>query len=381
MSGLDRRTFLKVAGGTGAIGITATAGCTGGGGGGDDDGGEEEETTTTTATATEESGGGEETVNVGMVYALGGLGDKSFNDMAHKGIKAAAEENDNLEFKNAEPSGPGDFKTLQRKFAQSTDPEYDLVVCIGFAQTSALKETAKQFPDQKFMVVDSVVQQDNVASYVFKEHEGSFQVGHLAGLLTSKDFSAGSGETNDAQTVGFVGGKEIPLIQKFQAGYMAGAKYADESTDIPSAYAGSWSDPAKGQEIAVSEYDKGADIIYHAAGGSGTGVFKAAQEQNRYAIGVDADQSRSAPEYKDVIVASMVKHVDTAVSTCVSNLIDENFQGGSVNALGLAENGVEAVLGQQLGEEIPDAVKSALEESRQKVIDGDISVPTKPGDV
>ncbi|MFB6266193.1 MAG: BMP family protein [Halodesulfurarchaeum sp.] len=358
MSGLDRRTFLKAAG-TGTVGLTATAGCLGGGGG----------------------GGGTDTIHVGMVYALGGLGDKSFNDMAHRGIQKAAEEYDNVEFKNAEPSGPSDFKTLQRKYAQSTDPDYDLVVCIGFAQTSALKETSKQFPDQKFMLVDSVVQRDNVASYLFKEHQGSFQVGHLAGLLTGMDFSAGAGSTNPAQKVGFVGGKEIPLIKKFQAGYMAGAKHANQNTAIASAYAGSWSDPAKGKEIAISEYDEGADIVYHAAGGTGIGVFKAAQEEGRFAIGVDADQSKSAPEYKDVILASMVKHVDTAVYTAVGNLIEGNFQGGSINRLGLAENGVEAVLGQQLGSEIPSEVTSALESSRQAIINGDISVPQKPKNV
>ncbi|MFB6152726.1 MAG: BMP family protein [Halodesulfurarchaeum sp.] len=356
MSGLDRRTLLKLAG-TGTVGLTA--GCLGGGGG----------------------GGGSDTVHVGMVYALGGLGDKSFNDMAHKGIKKAAREYDNLEFKNAEPSGPSDFKTLQRKFAQSTNPEYDLVVCIGFAQTSALKETSKQFPDQKFMIVDSVVGRDNVASYVFKEHQGSFQVGHLAGLLTGMEFSAGAGSTNPEQKVGFVGGKKIPLIKKFQAGYMAGAKYAKQSTAIPSAYAGSWSDPAKGKAIATSEYDEGADIIYHAAGGTGIGVFRAAQQRGRYAIGVDADQSRSAPEFKDVILASMVKHVDTAVYTAAGNVVQGKFQGGSVNSLGLAKNGVEAVLGQQLGPKIPKEVTSALESSKQAIVNGEISVPKKPKNV
>lgn len=358
MSRLDRREFLKVAGGTGAISLTSMAGCTGGG-----------------------VGGGGETYNIGMVYALGGLGDKSFNDMAHQGIQAAAENNDNVEFKNAEPSGPSDFKTLQRKYAQSDDPDYDLIVCIGFAQTSALKETAEQFSDQKFMLVDSVVEKDNVSNFVFREEQGSFQVGHLAGLLTDQEFSAGAGETNMDEKVGFVGGKEIPLIKKFEAGFMAGAKYASESTSIASAYAGSWSDPSKGKEIAISEYNEGADIIYHAAGGTGTGVFGAAQEEGRFAIGVDADQSRSAPEYKDVILASMVKHVDTAVETAVEDLIADSLEGGNVNALGLADDGVEAVLGQELGDDIPEDVMSALDESREAIVNGDISVPTKPGDV
>ncbi|MFB6361661.1 MAG: BMP family protein [Halobacteriales archaeon] len=379
----DRRDFLQT---TGALSIAGLAGCLGGDGGGGDGGGDEDggdtpqDTTTPTPTP-------KETINVGMVYALGGLGDKSFNDMAHKGIKEAASKYDNIEFKNAEPSGPSDFKVLQRRFAQSTDPEYDLICCIGFAQTSALVENAQQFPDQKWMIVDSVATGSddnplpNVANYIFKEHQGSFQVGHLAGLLTTKEFSAGAGSTNPEEVLGFVGGKEIPLIKKFQAGYMAGVKYANEGNAIQSAYAGAWTDPAKGKEIALSEYDEGADIIYHAAGGTGIGVFKAAQEVGRYAIGVDADQSRSVPEYSDVILASMVKHVDTAVFNAVKNVRNESFRGGQVNALGLANNGVEAVLGQDLGDDIPTSVKDALEQSRQGIIDGDISVPTKVEDV
>lgn len=356
MSGyVDRRQFLTA---TGAAGIATLAGCVGGGGGGDE-------------------------TNIGMVYALGGLGDKSFNDMAHQGVKNAAEDFD-IEFENTEPSGPSDFKTLQQKFAQSENPTYELICCIGFAQTSALVENAAQFPDQNFMLVDSVATKENgdlfgnVANYVFKEHQGSFQVGHLAGLLTGMDFSKGGGETNEEKVVGFVGGKEIDLIKKFQAGYEAGVHHADSGIEVRSAYAGSWSDPAKGKEIALSMYDAGADVVYHAAGGTGTGVFGAAQEKGRYAIGVDSDQSKSASEYKDVIVASMVKHVDTAVYTSIENIVNESFKGGNVNALGLADGGVEAVIGQAFQGKLPGEITSKLESSKQAIVDGDIKVPTKP---
>jgi basic membrane protein A len=128
-------------------------------------------------------------------------------------------------------------------------------------------------------------------------------------------------------------------------------------------------------------YGEGADIVYHAAGGTGVGVFRAAQEEGRYAIGVDSDQSRSAPEYKDVILASMVKHVDTAVYNSVSNIVNDEYNGGEVTALGLQSDGVEAVMGQQLGESIPDEVNTKLEESRQQVSSGEISVPEKPENV
>ncbi|WP_240148775.1 BMP family protein [Halorubellus sp. JP-L1] len=329
-------------------------------------------------------GGGGSGTNVAVVYALGGLGDKAFNDMAKQGVDQAQEEYE-MNYQGAEPSGNSDFPTLQRRFAESSSPDYDLVSCIGFAQAEALTENADQYGDQQFMIVDAVVEQDNVASYVFKEHLGSFQVGHLAGLLTQRDFSTGGGDateasTNtDAATVGFVGGMENSLIKKFEAGFIAGAKHAGD-VDVRSAYAGSWSDPAQGKEIALSMYEDGADIVYHAAGGTGTGVFGAAQEQGRYAIGVDSDQSKSAEEYQDVILASMVKHVDTAVYTSVENVVNDEHAGGEVSALGLEAGGVEAVLGQTLESEIPSDVKSALEDSKSGIVNGDISVPTNPDD-
>ncbi|USZ75572.1 BMP family protein [Halorussus vallis] len=321
-----------------------------------------------------------DTTYVGMVYATGGLGDNSFNDMAHAGVQKAAKQF-NVEFQNAEPGNPSEVATLQRRFAASQNPNYDLVCCIGFVQAEGLQRNAQRFRDQKFMVVDTVVEQPNVASYAFKEHQGSFQVGHLAGLLTTMNFNAGAGKTNDQTTVGFVGGQEVPLIKKFQAGYMAGVKHANPDVNVLSAYAGSFSDPAQGQSIANSMYNNGADVIYHAAGGTGNGVFKAAQQNGRYAIGVDADQSRSLPEYSDIILASMVKHVDRAVFRSIRRVTNGNFQGGTVNRLGLGQNGVEAVYGSQLGSAIPQQVKSALQQSQRKIVNGEITVPTKPSQV
>ena len=320
------------------------------------------------------------TTNVGMVYATGGLGDNSFNDMAHTGVQNAASEFD-VTFQNAEPETPSDVATLQRRFAQSQNPNYDLVCCIGFVQSEGLQRNAQRFRDQNFMVVDTVVEQPNVASYRFKEHQGSFQVGHLAGLLTTMDFSAGAGETNDQTTVGFVGGQEVPLIRKFEAGYRAGVQHANSDVDVLSAYSGSFNDPAQGQSIANSMYGNGADIIYHAAGGTGNGVFRAAQNNGRYAIGVDADQSQSLPDYQNVILASMVKRVDEAVYRSVENVHNGEFEGGSVNELGLEQGGVAAVYGQSLESEIPDEVKQQLEQSRQRIIDGEIEVPTDPSNV
>lgn len=377
----DRRQFLRVAG---AAGVAGLAGCTSGGGGSGDDGGAGGgggSSTTGTGSGGGSGDGSGSDANVGMVYALGGLGDKSFNDMAQRGVKQAKRRL-GISFSEAQPEKESDFSTFQRRFAQSSNPQFDLVCCIGFLQQSALSETAPNFGDQSFMLVDSVVEESNVASYVYEEEKGSFQVGHLAGLLTTQQFNAGAGKTNPQNaSVGFVGGEEAPLIKKFQAGYEAGVKHADENASVKVAYTGSFSDPGAGKEAAVSMYDSGADIVYHAAGGTGIGVFQAAQEQGRYAIGVDADQSRSEPKFSDVILASMVKRVDTAVFRSIKNVVDGNFKGGNVQTLGLKDNGVEAVYGDQLGSAIPQSVKQALTKSRKGIVSGDITVPTKPGQV
>ncbi|SFR42317.1 BMP family lipoprotein [Halogeometricum limi] len=376
---MDRRKFLKA---TGVAGIAGLAGCSGGptesGSTATEESAESTSESTEAETTQESTASADSEVNVGMVYALGGLGDKSFNDAAKRGIERAESEL-NVSYNEGQPSAAEEFPTFQRRFAQSQNPDYDLVCCIGFAQKSALQETSKNFPDQKFMLVDEQIERDNVASYVFKEEQGSFLVGHLAGLLTNQQFEAGAGSTSgDSKKVGFVGGFEVPLIQKFQAGFTAGVEHADENIEVTSAFAGSFSDSAQGKEIATSMYEDGADIVYHAAGGTGLGVFQAAQEQGKFAIGVDSDQSQTDPNYADVILASMVKRVETAVYTSVENVAEDSYNGGELTTLGLEQDGVACVYGQELGSEIPEDVKSSVAESRQAIIDGDISVPTEP---
>ncbi|MBV0902278.1 BMP family lipoprotein [Haloarcula salina] len=366
-----RRTFLSSIGTATAIGL---AGCSGGGDGGSTggDGGD--------GTASGDGGSTESgpAARVGMVYATGGLGDGSFNDQAQTGI-IRAEEELGIAYAESQPEAVQDFSNLQAQYAQATNPNYDLVCCIGFLQADALTQNAEDYPDQNFMIVDSTVDADNVGSYVFAEHEGSFLVGLMAGRLTSQSFSAGAGSTaSDSTNVGFVGGVESDLIKKFEAGYTAGVKYANEDATVQTAYVGGFTDPSGGQEAALSMYNSGADIVYHAAGNTGTGVFRAAQEAERFAIGVDRDQSITKESFSNVILASMVKRVDNAVYSSVESVVNDEFQGGSVNTLGLQENGVEAVYGQQLGSEIPQGIKDEVSEARQSIIDGDISVPTDP---
>jgi len=385
MSELDRRKFLKTTAGLGVVGLGGIAGCTGGpSGDGDGDG---DDTTTEEGgdsddeTTTEESGDGDDVTNIGMVYATGGLGDGSFNDQAQQGLLQAAEDFD-VEYRETQPGEAAQFSDFQQQLAGSTDPNYDLVSCIGFLQKDSLSETATQYSDQDFQIVDEVVDEPNVASYTFREHVGSFLAGVLATELSSMEFSAGAGSTqSDSTSLGFVGGVESALIQKFEAGFKAGVNYANEDFDVSTSYTGSFNDPTAGQEAALSMYSSGADVVYHASGNTGTGVFQAAQEEGRFALGVDRDQSVTKESYADVILASMVKRVDTAVYNAIEATVNGEFPGGSQETLGLPEDGVALVYGQQLGSEIPSDVQDTVAEARQGIIDGDIEVPTDPSNV
>jgi basic membrane protein A len=365
---LNRRAFVA---GAGIVGAGGLAGCTGGPA--DEGTGTDEGTGGGTTTA--------EPTYVGMVYATGGLGDGSFNDQAQQGLFAAEEEY-SIVYQESQPSSVSEFSTFQQQYAQSSDPDYDLVCCIGFLQTDALSSTAESYSDQNFMLVDSVVDKPNVANYTFKEHEGSFLVGQLASTLTTREFSTGGGETGPGTTkVGFVGGVESDLIRKFQAGYEAGVQHANEDVEVLTNYVGDFNDPSGGASAANAMYNNGADIVYHAAGNTGTGVFQAAQEQGRFAIGVDRDQSVTKSSYQNVILASMVKRVDTAVFNAIEAQVNGNFPGGSIVSLGLADEGVDIVYGQQLGSEIPSEIETAIGESRQQIIDGELSVPSDPSNV
>ncbi|WP_135666019.1 BMP family lipoprotein [Halorhabdus rudnickae] len=378
----DRRSVIKGIA-VGGIGVSL-AGCSGNGSdttepsGNGDNGGSNDGSTENTDTGGSSGGDAHQ---VGMVYSTGGLGDNSFNDMAHRGIQTATEEY-NLKFQNAEPESPSEFSTFQRQFATSSSPEYDQIFAIGFSQKSALQEVAPDFPDLKFTFVDATTDLDNVANYVFKEHEGSFQAGILAGMLTSQEFSAGPSQTDpDSNTIGFVGGKETRLIKKFEAGYRFGAKQVNENVKINVAYSGSWSEPSTGQSIANSMIDDGADVLYHAAGGTGVGVLQAAYERGAFGIGVDARQSETLTEYNGAILGSMVKQVDEAVITSVGNAINGEFRGGETTTLGLAEEGIALLYGTEIGDQIPQEIKDEIEAQSQTVIDGDVTVPSHPDDL
>ncbi len=261
-------------------------------------------------------------IKIGLVLATGGLGDKSFNDISYAGVLQAKSEF-NITFDKAEPKAIAEYEGFQTNFAKTG--EYALIVCVGFDQADALNKTAAAYPNQKFAIVDMVVVQPNVASLLFKANEGSFLVGAIGAMMTQTG------------KVGFVGGMDIDLIRDFFVGYQAGAQWANSTvTVIDPVFVGSWADPTKGYELAVSLISQGADAIFVAAGKSGLGALQAIHENGKIGFGVDSCQDYLYPEIK----ASMTKRVDTAIfemikaaimSELFPNITTGGFTGGVYN--------------------------------------------------
>lgn len=305
-------------------------------------------------------------LTVGLVFDVGGRGDKSFNDAAYNGL-IRARDSLGIEFQYIEPSGAGggDREAGLRELAAKG---FDLIFGIGFMFSDDITKIAREFPNQKFACIDYTVKEgesipENLLALKFKEEEGSFLVGVIAGLMTKTNI------------VGFVGGMDIPLIHKFEAGYRAGVMSVNPSCKVLVGYAGltgeAFKNPGKGKELALAQYNKGADIIFHASGSTGLGVFEAAREKNRFAIGVDSDQWYEAPGY---VLTSMIKRVDNAVFETIRDAINGNFKGG-VKELGLKENGVGYVYDENNKTLIPDEVIQKVEEMKAKLIAGEIKVP------
>lgn len=293
--------------------------------------------------------------DVAIVFATGGLGDKSFNDTCYEGVKRA-EADFGIKFDYVEPTAIAEYEGFLRQYAKSG--EYALIISIGFDQADALAIVADEYPDQKFAIVDMVVDKPNVASLVFRENEGSFAVGAAAGLKTQTDL------------IGFVGGMDIPLIRRFLAGYKFGAEYVNRNAKVTWKYVGDWADPAKGKELALAEYDEGADIVYAAAGRSGLGAIQAAHERGMLVIGVDADQCDTIEGVPvTTFLCSMLKRVDVAVYETIKSVIDDTFAGG-VHSFGAAENGVGVC------EHLPSDIQDQIDDLMAQVASGAIQVPT-----
>ncbi len=298
-------------------------------------------------------------LKVGLVLEKSGKDDKSFNASAYQGLKRAEKEL-GVSVKTVEAPDNSAYESLQRAFAEK---KFDLIVAIGFHQLEAVKKNADRFPDQKFLLVDEDAKKPNVRSVLFEEHEGSYLVGALAAM------HAPSGK------VGFIGGMDVPLIRRFQMGYEAGVKKINPKAQVIVNYLGvtgeAWNNPPKAKEQALDQFQRGADVIYVAAGNSGLGVFDAAAAKNKLAIGVDSNQNWLKPGF---ILTSMVKRVDDAVFETVKSLKDGGFKPGLVR-MGLKSKGVDYSVDQHNAKLVGDDDKKKIESIRNDIIAGKIKVP------
>ncbi|MGC9398071.1 MAG: BMP family lipoprotein [Anaerolineae bacterium] len=306
--------------------------------------------------AEEEVSEPEETYKVALVIGL--LGDRSFLDSAARGIKMANEEFDNVETKIIENADVGEQQLAARAMAEEG---YDLVITVGYGSADWTNEIALEYPDTHFAIVDATLDAPNGTGLTFREDEGSFTVGMLAAMMTKTG------------KVGYIGGMDVPLLRRFEQGYIQGVKYANPDVEVVSGWVGAFNDPTKGKELALTQYEEGADIIFAAAGKSGEGVLAAAAEQDLYAIGVDSDQCWIEPGH---VIASMMKRVDLAVYGAIEDLRNGELKGGT-KVFGLAENGVGMChlydidtyfqdngpedMATQLEEEVIPAVEAAVE--------------------
>ncbi|UCF79907.1 MAG: BMP family ABC transporter substrate-binding protein [Candidatus Eiseniibacteriota bacterium] len=304
-------------------------------------------------------------LKVGLVFDVGGRGDKSFNDSAYRGLERARDEL-GVSFEYIEPGEGSDRESALRLLASG---EAGIIFGIGFLFTDDINAIARDFPHKKFACVDYSVTPGqeippNLLALKFREEEASFLVGAIAALKSKTG------------KIGFVGGMKIPLIKKFEAGYVEGAKYVRPDIDVLVAYAGvtanAFKNPSKGKELALSQYSKGASVIFHASGSTGLGVFEAARERNGLAIGVDSDQYEEAPGH---VLTSMIKDVDVAVYEAIKSVLDGTFSGG-VRTLGLAEGAVSFVYDDNNRTLIDDEILDRVQQLREKIISGEIIVPS-----
>ncbi len=293
---------------------------------------------------------------VAIIFDTSGL-DDAFNNLFFSGVqKAEAELGITLDYVIAE--AVTEFEGLQRGYAESGD--YDLIICAGENQAGALLNVSADFPEQKFVLIDgTMAERQNVASFLFRDEESSFLAGALTAMVTTTD------------KIGFVGGMDIPVINRFLAGYQAGAHYINPDCEIVVSYVGSWANQGRGKELTLAHYDAGADIVFGAAGLSGEGVIDAAQERGLYAIGADTDQRYLAPEN---VLVSAVKSIDVVIFAIIKETVEGEFKGG-VRSLGLKEDGVGLSLDNALPV-VTDEMKDEVNELREKILSGEIEVPT-----
>ena len=304
------------------------------------------------------SSAGAAEVKPAVVYDLGGKFDKSFNEGVYDGAVEFRTDT-GIEFREFEVQTDSQRVQALRNFARRGQ---DPILSVGFQYASALAKVAPEFPETRFAIIDAVVDQPNVQSIVFKEHEGSFIVGILAAMAAE-----GAG-------IGFVGGMDVPLIRRFACGYVLGARHARPGIEVFQNMTGTtgaaWNDPVKGGELAKSQFDRGARVVYHAAGSTGLGVLQAAADAGRLGIGVDSNQNHLHPGH---VLTSMLKRVDVAAYDVFDTAHRGVWQSG-VRVLGLEENGIGWALDEHNEALVTADMRAAAEEAARQIVAGEIKV-------
>ena len=305
---------------------------------------------------TESKADGADKITVAMVSDVAGINDQSYNQSAWEGLERAKKEL-GIEIKYLESKQDSDYATNVETLA---DEEVDLIIGVGSKLSDTIKEAAKNYPDQKFAIIDETYDEipSNVKSVLFESEQASYLVGLIAGKMS------------ETKNVGFIGGLDIPVINTFKYGYMAGVKAADANCEIQAQYANSFNDQAKGKAITNQMISKGADVVFTAAGDVGTGSMEAIKEANKYGIGVDRDQSDLAPQN---ILTSAIKRVDVGMSETVKELVEGKFQGGTSTTYGLEQNGIG--IADTTSNLVPQDVLDFVNEKIEELKAGKISVP------
>lgn len=311
--------------------------------------------------------GGTEKLKVGLVLA-GGLGDRSFYDSSNEGVEKASKE---LGVTHKVYECRNDPTLIKDQLVQASE-DSNVVVAVGYEFYDAVQEISKEFEDVDYIYVDNEIPGvENLITVSYAENEGSFLAGALAAMMTTDTEIEGM---NPEKVIGMVGGEDMDVIRNFQVGYEAGAKHIDPEIEVKTMYAEDFEDPAKGKEIATVIYNGGADIIFQVAGKTGEGVFEAAEELGKFAIGVDTDQRYIKP---DRIVASMVKKVGQSIYDTIEKIQKDEIKRGEVQIYGLAEDGVGMGYGDDsMVQIVPEDVKAKVEELKADILAGKIEVPT-----
>lgn len=300
-----------------------------------------------------------------LIISQSGLGDQSYNDLAHEGFKRGLEAT-GLEGRPIEAQDV--VAQAVEILRRASDAGFGLVVDLEYAHGDAMVEVASDYPDTNYVILNQVQQGGNIASILFQEQEGSYLAGTLAALVTTDTSIEG---INAEPVIGVIGGTKSAGIDKFVAGYVEGAKAANPDVNVLVAYSNNFADPAVGLQMTKAMFEQGADIVFHVAGGTGMGVIQAAKEAGRYAIGVDTDQDDIAP---GAVLTSMIKRTDVAVEAILKDYAADKFPSGQTVTFGLKEDGVGLSEMRHTKDRIPQAILDKVEAAKQGILSGDIKV-------